>query len=152
MKKTVLLFALTLGITTISSPLSIATPAKTKTLAQLESAGVISPALHEKITQETHMLVLRAYIANLNASVAPLVKSGKVSKMQTQYYFTGYNDKLTNQQMKELKELIVAHPLKVTPIEKKYFQTLYKSKAISAKQLTSLLEILPINSGNYIIY
>lgn len=152
MKKTILLFALTLSIITISSPISIATPTKANTLAQLEKEGVISPTLYEKIAQETHMLVLRAYIANLNATVAPLVKSGKVSKLQTQYYFIGYYDKLTTQQMNELKELINANPLKIAPIEKKYLQTLYKSKAISAQQLTSLLEILPINSDNYVIY
>ena len=81
-----------------------------------------------------------------------MVDSGQVTKRQTEYYFMGYNSKLNESQMKALKSLIVANPLKVKPVEVAYFQNLYKEKRITKKQLAALLKISPINSGSYLIY
>ena len=122
------------------------------TLSALESNNTITPSLSEKISKESAQLVLKAYLANLKASVAPLVKSGRVTTRQTEYYFVGYNDYLTNSQRLALKKLILAHPLNVVAVEKAYLQKLYLEKTITKTQLDSLSGILPLNSANYNLY
>jgi|LauGreSuBDMM15SN_2_FD.fasta_scaffold22856_2 hypothetical protein len=152
MKKNILIPLILLLFTALSIPTSQAASTKVSNLQKLENSGVISQALREQISTQTHQLVLKAYLANLNKTVKPMVDSGQVTKLQTQYYFTGYNSQLNESQMKALKKLIVANPLKVKPVEASYFQNLYKEKRITKKQLTALLKISPINSGSYILY
>lgn len=152
MKKNILIPLALLLITALPIPTSQAANTKVSNLQKLENSGVINPTLREKISSETHQLVLRAYMANLNKTVKPMVDSGQVTKRQTEYYFMGYNSKLNESQMKALKSLIVANPLKVKPVEVAYFQNLYKEKRITKKQLAALLKISPINSGSYLIY
>ena len=152
MKKYILIPLALLLITALPIPTSQAADTKVSNLQKLENSGVINPTLREQISSETHQLVLRAYMANLNKTVKPMVDSGQVTKRQTEYYFMGYNSKLNESQMKALKSLIVANPLKVKPVEVAYFQNLYKEKRITKKQLAALLKISPINSGSYLIY
>jgi hypothetical protein len=152
MKKNILIPLILLLITALSIPTSQAASTKVSNLQKLENSGVINSTLRDQISTETHQLVLKAFLANLNKTVKPMVDSGQVTKRQTEYYFMGYNSKLNESQMKALKNLILANPLKVKPVEASYFQNLYKEKRITKKQLTALLKISPINSGSYILY
>lgn len=152
MKRNILIPVIVMLLTALSLPTSQAATTKISNLQKLENSGVINPTLRDQISTETHQLVLKAFLANLNKTVKPMVDSGQVTKRQTEYYFMGYNSKLNESQMKALKTLILANPLKVKPVEEAYFQNLYKEKRITKKQLAALLKISPINSGSYLIY
>lgn len=152
MKRNILVPVIVMLLTALSLPTSQAATTKISNLQKLENSGVINSTLRDQISNETHQLVLKAFLANLNKTVKPMVDSGQVTKRQTEYYFMGYNSKLNENQMKALKTLILANPLKVKPVEEAYFQNLYKEKRITKKQLGALLKISPINSGSYLIY
>lgn len=152
MKRNILVPVIVMLLTALSLPTSQAATTKISNLQKLENSGVINTTLRDQISTETHQLVLKAFLANLNKTVKPMVDSGQVTKRQTEYYFMGYNSKLNESQMKALKNLILANPLKVKPVEVAYFQNLYKEKKITKKQLAALLKISPINSGSYLIY
>jgi hypothetical protein len=152
MKRNILVPVIVMLLTALLLPTSQAASTKVSNLQKLENSGVINSTLRDQISTETHQLVLKAFLANLNKTVKPMVDSGQVTKRQTEYYFMGYNSKLNESQMKALKNLILANPLKVKPVEEAYFQNLYKEKRITKKQLAALLKISPINSGSYLIY
>ncbi len=152
MKRNILIPVIVMLLTALLLPTSQAATTKISNLQKLENSGVINSTLRDQISTETHQLVLKAFLANLNKTVKPMVDSGQVTKRQTEYYFMGYNSKLNESQMKALKTLILANPLKVKPVEEAYFQNLYKEKRITKKQLAALLKISPINSSSYLIY